>query len=156
MSRWAGDVLVAMNDDRFRAMIVVANDSRRVLDWFVHYLLKKRPNGQPLSLARLVWYRGRSLRQDMLKRLQPDMIADVVDTLPLVVADDAYHAIEVFILRQVTDFDRRIVERFGRMPLKALWVANRPPSERCPTRMRCCQEIWDTHTKTGKTHRSSS
>ena len=51
LSRWRADVLKGLATGQFFLMICIAQKSRTNLDWFLHSCMKKRPPGEPSSLA---------------------------------------------------------------------------------------------------------
>ena len=65
MGKWSKQVLQALKDPLLEAMFRIGKASRRPLDHFVHLLCKKRPHGEPLGLARLVFYKARGLESDL-------------------------------------------------------------------------------------------
>ena len=69
MSKWSKDVMNALKDPRFIIMVYVANASRRWVDFFVHYLMKKRPGTEPQALSKLVWYKAQWIKTKMLEDL---------------------------------------------------------------------------------------
>ena len=134
MGRWAADVLVALRDLRFHTILQIANVSRLWLDRFCHYVMMKRPCGEPSALARLVWYKARTLREEMINTMTSSALTDIMDNLPLDQVDQAWGAMQHLTLRQVVDFDRRIVERCESLPLKVLQLGKSPPEMSCDAR----------------------
>ena len=141
MGRWAADVFVALRDPRFHTILQIANVSRMWLDRFCHYVMKKRPCGETSALARMVWYKARTLREEMINTMTSSALTDIMDNLPLDQVDQAWGAMQHLTLRQVVDFDRRIVERCESLPLKVLQLGKSPPEMSCDARQQLCREL---------------
>ena len=64
LSNYAKGALTGLNHNGFHLAIQIGNRARRPFIWFVHYLMKKRPDCEPKGIARLVWGKAERILQD--------------------------------------------------------------------------------------------
>ena len=145
MGRWRLDVFKAFEDPAFFVILRIAHKSRESLDHFVHFLAKKRKDCEPLGLARLVFYKAKSLLSDLESMAdissENGPWSEILSETPADLVGLAKYTISTICMRNTADFQRRVVEPMSTYPLKALKLAKHDPVIACPERQEVCSEL---------------
>jgi hypothetical protein len=144
MARWRQDVRTRISEPRFWAMMQVSHRVRQPLDHFVHYVMKKTEGpADPQPLARLVWYKALSIRDDLAAMLDVE-VWGIWELIPADLVDRCKMIGYQLILRIVADFEVRIIGRLHTMPVRLLFFGHNPAGFECAQRKRISLDLLDT------------
>ena len=138
MTRWRDDVRTRISDKRFWAMMVVTHKIRGPLDHFVHYLMKKRPDGSPQSLATLVWGKYTVFSDKLAENVDVELWSEW-DSVPPEFVDQCKRIAHRLALRALADFEARVTNMLQSFPICLLSFGHKAADQCCPERKRLSQ-----------------
>ena len=121
-------------------MLWIAHRTRAPLDHFAHYCAKPcRDETDPTPLARLVWYKAKSIGDDFTMLCDQDW-PELTYEFPNY--DDVGRRVaNKLTLRNHADYDTRILKQVNECPLSLLNFAKEPPDRCCKDRQELCDKL---------------
>ena len=106
--------------------------------------MKKRPEGTPTSLARVIWGKLEIIGKELADLERIEAWDDVLDMVPIALESSTRAFIVKLAWHQRADFERRVVKKMQGCPYRLLQLAKSPPNEVCGARRQLCLSLLGT------------
>ena len=124
-------------------MMKVAQKARGPLDHMYFFLLKKQKPGDISRLAKLTFFKAKEIANEFRELLDVEkwLTETGHEDLPLDTYEERGRFAKSLCWRNFADFQRRVLDPMGKMPLRLLLLAKLAPGEVCSERKDLCADM---------------
>lgn len=144
LGKWAKDVIKAIKDPKWWAMVRLTKKVREPLDHFIHYLMKKAKPDMPVQpIARLIWYKSKQILDELEQTCDNEQWEEWInpELVDPSLVDQCRSIAFTLATRNQADYHIRIHQNICTDPCQLLWFAKQPADTECNGRRELCQRL---------------